>query len=166
MARRFRGESANKVDAKGRVSIPAGFRRVLEAGDPDWTEGLNPNMVIVYGDPRKKFLDCFTINAIEEVDQKIEALPRGSQQRKALEWLYSAGAMPCQIDDTGRIVLTQKLRDKTGITNEALFVATGDTFQIWEPSAHAAEQTRFEAWLDEQPDDFDPLTYLDTFDGA
>ena len=36
MGRRFRGESHHKVDAKGRVSIPASFRRVLEAGDPNW----------------------------------------------------------------------------------------------------------------------------------
>ena len=35
MARRFRGESVHKVDAKGHVSIPAPFRRVLEEGDPN-----------------------------------------------------------------------------------------------------------------------------------
>ena len=47
--RRFRGEAENKVDSKGRVSIPAPFRRVLEEGDPDWSNGVNPNFVIVYG---------------------------------------------------------------------------------------------------------------------
>ena len=51
--RRFRGEGHHKVDGKGRVSIPASFRRVLESGDPDWTDGLNPNLVIVYGDHRR-----------------------------------------------------------------------------------------------------------------
>ena len=49
MTDRFRGEGIHKVDGKGRVSIPVLFRRVLESGDPDWTEGLNPNAVIVYG---------------------------------------------------------------------------------------------------------------------
>ncbi len=72
MSRRFRGESHNKVDAKGRVSIPASFRRVLEAGDPTWKSGENPELVIVYGDHRRSYLECYTMQAIEEVDDKIE----------------------------------------------------------------------------------------------
>lgn len=50
----FRGESVHKVDSKGRVSIPANFRRVLEDNDPRWTAGGNPELVIVYGDHRDR----------------------------------------------------------------------------------------------------------------
>ena len=71
LGRRFRGESHHKVDSKGRVSIPASFRRVLEAADPNWQPGQNPELVIVYGDQRRNFLECYTIEAIEEVDAKI-----------------------------------------------------------------------------------------------
>ena len=42
MKGRFRGESVHKVDQKGRVSVPASFRRVIEEGDPDWGAGVNP----------------------------------------------------------------------------------------------------------------------------
>ena len=56
MSRRFRGESIHKVDGKGRVSIPAAFRRVLEENDPDYALGLNPNLIIVYGNINRKFL--------------------------------------------------------------------------------------------------------------
>ena len=55
--RRFRGEGLKKVDSKGRVSIPARFRRVIESCDPGWTDGLQPELVIVYGDNRKNFLE-------------------------------------------------------------------------------------------------------------
>lgn len=163
MARKFRGESHNKVDAKGRVSIPALFRRVLEASDPNWTEGLPPELVIVYGDKRKKYLECYTMEAIAEVDSKIDAMPRGSIQRKALQRLIHGQSFPTTIDETGRLVLPAKLRNKIDLDGEAFFIAAGDTFQIWKPEAYEAEE---EAWLDELPDDVDPLAYLDGNPGA
>ena len=115
MVRRFRGEGLNKVDNKGRVSIPALFRRVIEVCDPAWTDGLNPELVIVYGDNRKNFLECYTIDAIDEVDEKINDLPRGSIQRKMLERLFHGQSFPTSVDDTGRLVIPQRLREKIGI---------------------------------------------------
>ena len=161
MSRRFRGESVHKVDGKGRVSIPAAFRRVLEEGDPDWTEGLNPNLVIVYGDARRKFLEGYTITAMNEVDEKIAALPRGSKPRRMLERMFSGQAINTSVDETGRLVLPQKLRDKIGITSEAFFIASGDTFQIWEPTTYEAHAAQVDAWYDDYDDDFDPLMLLE-----
>jgi MraZ protein len=149
------------VDGKGRVSIPAAFRRVLEDNDPDWKEGLNPNLVLVYGDPRRNFLEGYTMTAIAEVDDKISRLPRGSKSRRFLEKLFNGQSMPMQVDDTGRLVLPQKLRDKIGLGEEAFFIATGDTFQIWEPSAYAAHEAEMQTWFDDQDEDFDPLSLLD-----
>ena len=160
MARRFRGESTHKVDAKGRVSIPALFRRVLQAGDPDWKEGLNPNLVIVYGDHRRKYLECFTMEAIEEVDDQIATMKRGTRERKLLEVLFNGQSLPTNVDETGRLVLPVKLREKIGLSKEAFFIATGDTFQIWSPETFAAENARNEEWLDAQPEDFDVLSLL------
>ncbi|MEM1237672.1 MAG: division/cell wall cluster transcriptional repressor MraZ [Pseudomonadota bacterium] len=162
MARRFRGESHNKVDTKGRVSIPAHFRRVLETGDPAWTDGLNPELVIVYGDHRRKFLECYTMDAIAEVDDKIDALPRGSRERKILQQLFHGQSFPTTVDETGRLVLPAKLRAKIDLDNEAFFIAAGDTFQIWKPETYEEEElSKTEAYLDELPDDFDPLSFLD-----
>ncbi|WP_092366180.1 division/cell wall cluster transcriptional repressor MraZ [Cribrihabitans marinus] len=162
MARRFRGESHHKVDAKGRVSIPASFRRVLEAGDPNWHSGGNPDLVIVYGDHRRKYLECYTMEAIDEVDAKIDALPRGSMQRKMLQRLFHGQSFPTNVDETGRLVLPAKLRGKIGLEGEAFFIAAGDTFQIWKPETYEAEElAATEEWLDELPEDFDPLQFLD-----
>lgn len=162
MARRFRGESHHKVDAKGRVSIPASFRRVLEASDPNWTDGLSPELVIVYGDHRRKYLECYTMEAIEEVDAKIDTLARGSMQRKMLQRLFHGQSFPTSVDETGRLVLPAKLRAKIGLDKEAFFIAAGDTFQIWKPETYESEElAETEAWLDELPEDVDPLVFLD-----
>lgn len=162
MSRRFRGESHHKVDAKGRVSIPASFRRVIEASDPNWSSGDAPELVIVYGDHRRNYLECYTMEAIEEVDAKIDALRRGSMERKMLQRLFHGQSFPTSVDETGRLVLPAKLRQKIGLEGEAFFIAAGDTFQIWKPETYEQEEAaKTEAWLDELPQDFDPLVYLD-----
>ena len=163
MSRRFSGESHHKVDTKGRVSIPASFRRVIEAADPNWTDALPPELVIVYGDHRRNYLECYTMEAIEEVDAKIDALPRGSMQRKMLQRLFHGQSFPTTIDETGRLVLPAKLRQKIELDKEAFFIAAGDTFQIWKTETYEADElAKTEEWLEELPDDFDPLEFLDS----
>lgn len=161
MVRRFRGESVHKVDGKGRVSIPAAFRRVLEEGDPEWRDGLAPSLVIVYGDHRRNFLEGYTMQAIADVDERISRLPRGSKPRRLLERMFNGQSLHTQVDPGGRLVLPQRLRDKIGLEEEALFVATGDTFQIWAPAAHEAHEAEIDTWYDELGPDMDPLELLD-----
>lgn len=163
MARRFRGDDNNKVDGKGRVSVPALFRRVLQACDPNWTEGLNPELVIVYGNPRNKFMECYTIEAIEEVDAKIDAMPRGSKERRILQQIFHGQSFPTSVDETGRLLLPAKLRKMFGITEYAYFFGAGDTFQIWNPETYDQEAAaEVEEYIDALPEDVDPLSLLDT----
>lgn len=162
MGRRFRGESQHKVDTKGRVSIPASFRRVLESSDPNWQPGGNPELVIVYGDARRPYLECYTMEAIEEVDAKIAALPRGSMARKVLERMFNGQSLPTTVDETGRLVLPAKLRKKIGLDGEAFFIAAGDTFQIWDPDTfEEVEAAEAEKLMEELPEGMDPLELLD-----
>lgn len=165
MARRFRGEIDNKVDAKGRVSVPASFRRVLEEGDEGWSEGSNPNVILVYGGKTRNFIEGYTLKKMEDVEDLIDTLPFGTKKRRILEQSISARSVQVQVDDTGRLVLSAKLRDKFGITNKAVFVGVGATFQIWEPAAYEVHLEKVESWIEEggdeyDPEDFDPLTLL------
>jgi MraZ protein len=153
------------VDTKGRVSIPALFRRVLQAGDPDWASGLNPSLVIVYGGESRKHLECFTAEAIAEVDGKIRKLPRGSKKRRALQRLYHGQAHPTSVDETGRLVLPAKLREKIGLVKEAYFVGNGDTFEIWNPDVYDAEMYADLEGDDDFDPDVDPSIYLDGDEG-
>ena len=134
MIRRFRGESVHKVDGKGRVSVPASFRRVLEEGDPDWTEGLNPTFVLVYGSPSGRCLDGYTVEGIAKIDDKISRLPTFSPERKALERWLNTQSVYVQVDENGRMVLPARLREQIGLGDEATFAGMGDRFQIWAPA--------------------------------
>jgi len=140
---------------------------VLEAADPNCQPGGNPELVIVYGDHRRKFLECYTMEAIDEVDAKIDMLPRGSMERKSLQRMFHGQSFPTNVDETGRLVLPAKLRTKIGLEAEAFFIAAGDTFQIWKPETYETDElAKSEEWLDSQPDDFDPLEFLDSAGGV
>lgn len=157
----FRGEFHQKVDGKGRVSIPASFRRVLESQDPDWETGKRPRFVIVYGDDRRKYLECFTITAMEDVDARIALMQRGSPERRAMETLVYTLSTDAEVDEDGRIVLSQKLRDKLGLEGEAYFAGTADTFQIWKPDTYAArEKALLSAVLETLPEGADEFSFL------
>lgn len=160
MTQTFRGEFSLKVDAKGRVSIPATFRRVIEAGDPEWTgSDQRARFVIVYGDQSRRFLECYTMKSIEEVEAQIAALPRGTARRHKLARLISTYSHYSEVDEDGRIVLPQKLREKIALAGEAYFAAMLDTFQIWKPETFA------EAEANPSDDDTDLLSLLYTPEG-
>ena len=165
MVRRFRGEGVQKVDTKGRVSIPASYRAVLRDGDPNWSEGKMPEFVIVYGDGRRDYLECFTVDAANEVDERISRMPRGSRKRRALERLFNGQSLSASVDETGRIVLPLKQRQKIGIDDKAYFVAMGDTFQVWKPETYMASEAPIDELLNTMPEGADIWTLLDDGEG-
>ncbi|MDO5620135.1 MAG: division/cell wall cluster transcriptional repressor MraZ [Paracoccus sp. (in: a-proteobacteria)] len=156
MARRFRGSEDVKIDAKGRMSVPARFRRVFELSDPDFESGRRAQMVIVYGGPQQDHLKLYTIEAIEEIDAQIHRMPRGSVQRLVLERLMNGQSIEAEIDDDGRLVMPQKLRDKLGLTDRAHMVASGDYLKLWA----AEDQQDADAELDAFIDSLEPGTDL------
>lgn len=161
MARRFRGSDTFKVDAKGRVSIPAPFRRVIEAADPDWKDGLRPNIVIVYGPESQDWLDVYSMEAVHEMDAQIALMQRGSPERLMMEELVYGQSFEAHIDDDGRLTIPQKYRDKIGLKSEAFFISAGDYFRIWNPETYDAKAARRSAKLSDRfPEDFDPRSLL------
>ncbi len=158
---RFRGETVNKVDSKGRVSIPAPFRRVLEEGDPDWIEGQNPTFVIVYGRRIRNCLEGYSIRFMNEVDDLMSGLPRYSKQREILERILNTQSIYVQVDENGRIVLPMKLRDMVEVKSQATFAGMGEKFQIWEPSNYLADLERIEMELSIEQREEDIFALLD-----
>ena len=160
--RRFRGEAENKVDAKGRISIPAPFRRILEEGDPDWSSSLNPNLVIVYGRRNRKCLEGYSLRSIEIVDNLISNLPRYSNEREILERLLNSQSVQVQLDENGRIILPLKLRKLVDIESTAMFVGMGEKFQIWHPDNYTNDMNLIEKRLSENNLEEDLYSLLDS----
>ncbi len=161
MIKVFRGESLHKVDAKGRVSVPAAFRRVLEEGDPDFSRGSCPNFVVVYGGVKVNCLEGYTISSISKVDRLISKLPRFSKDREMLERFINTQSTYMQLDETGRIVLSQRLQEKIGIRGEAIFAGMGEKFQIWDPKNYQNDLDALESSFESLSEDENPFLRLD-----
>jgi len=149
------------------MSIPADFRRVLERGDPEWTDGLNPKLVILYGDHLTHSLHAYTIDAFCEIEDDILALQRGSDDRKRLSKTILGQSLTTEVDKDGRLVLPIRHRKKIGLDDDAYFLAAGDHFEIWNAETFDAKEGQATVkWLADKPDDFDPLILLDQAKGS
>jgi MraZ protein len=131
---RFLSNFTNRLDAKGRVSIPAPFRAVLAR---DGFEGL-------YVHPA---LDAPALDAggnvlLNEIDAFLQTLAPYSEERDRLSTALFGTSEILKVDPEGRVGLTETVKAHAGITDAVAFVGLGHKFQIWEP-------TRFQAHLEE-----------------
>jgi MraZ protein len=118
----------NKVDRKGRVSVPATFRASLAAQ-------RFPGIVVF---PSHKYpaLEANSIEWMEELASRLDTLDIFSDERENLEMLFaSSREMP--LDPEGRIALPPDLADHAAITDSVAFVGVGRNFQLWEPERFA-----------------------------
>ncbi|MFL2778850.1 MAG: division/cell wall cluster transcriptional repressor MraZ [Paracoccus marcusii] len=164
MARKFRGTETVKVDGKGRMSIPARLRRVFDAGDPSFS-GANTGrtqLVAVYGPDWWNWLELYTIEAIEQIDEQIDRLTRGSQERRWLELLMNGQSTDLEIDREGRLVLPAKLRDRLGFADgtETIFESRGDYIQVYHPESRPKDVQALEDFAASKGPEFDPRAFL------
>ena len=132
----FVAHFSNRVDAKGRVSIPAPFRAVLTR---DGFEGL-----FVTPSLDADALDCGGNALLREIADLIERQPPYSPERDLFSTALYGRSETLKVDGEGRMVLSDTIRDHARITGEVTFVGQGQKFQIWEPSrfrAHLEEAT-------------------------
>jgi MraZ protein len=129
---RFTGTYVNKVDKKGRVSVPASFRTTLEAmGGP--VVNLKPT-------PDRRALDGVTEAYMDEVQRRLDAMDLYSPEREALEIREFSETQHLQMDPEGRIILPRHMLELAGITETVAFMGLGSRFQLWEPNALKAHQ--------------------------
>jgi MraZ protein len=123
---RFVSTFTNKIDAKGRVSVPASFRAVLER------DGYAGG-VYCYPSLDAPALDAGGERLAKKIDGLLSGLPDYSDERDELSVALYGDVQVLSIDGDGRIVLPEALRAHAGLDTAVTFVGLGDKFQMWEP---------------------------------
>ena len=137
----FLGTHVNKLDAKGRISIPASFRASLRGGLGD---SLPTGTSLVLRPSHNQLcIEAWPSAAFHALANPLERLDVFSEEHDDLAATIYADAYPLEADKEGRIVLPDSLVAHAGLTDTAVFMGLGRTFQIWEPAA--AERRRAEA---------------------
>lgn len=135
----FKGTYPHKIDAKGRLPVPAAFRRLLlEQGARGVVVTLMDQCVAAY--PPAEWL---------RLENQLRALPAFSRQTKALTRLLAAHAVDCDMDVQGRILLPPHLRKTVGLKREAVVVGVLDRFEVWAPETWKTFLVESERLLDD-----------------
>ena len=117
----------NKLDKKGRVSVPASYRAHLSS--------LGYNGVICFPSFNNQSIEAWSQNRIEKISNTIDSLNPFDEKKDYFATSILSESTNLQFDGEGRILITQKLLKHANIKNSMLFVGQGKTFQIWEPTA-------------------------------
>ena len=124
----FLSTYVNKVDRKGRVSVPATFRSTLSLH-------RQPNLVIAFPSVRLPALECTGSDRMAEMQERIETLEQFSEEYENLSLLF-ADAHPLAMDGEGRVILPEPLKEHAHITDDVAFVGLGAMFQLWDPAGY------------------------------
>ena len=116
----------NKLDRKGRVSVPASYRSHLS--------NIGYNGVICYPSFNNQCIEAWPQDRIEKISTAIDSLNPFEEKKDYFATSILSESINLQFDSEGRISLTSKLLKHAKIKNSMLFVGLGKTFQIWEPT--------------------------------
>jgi MraZ protein len=124
----FLGTHQNRLDAKGRVSIPAAFRAELR-GDAE------PIKLVFRPSHKHACIEAWPEPMFKTLAAKLDNLQIFSDQHDDLAELIYGDAYKLDADKEGRVLLPEKLVRHAGLTDSVVFKGVGSTFQIWEPEA-------------------------------
>jgi MraZ protein len=121
----FLSTYTNKIDKKGRVSVPAQFRAVLASE--------NFPGIVAYASFVNPCVEACGIERLERLSESIDSLDPYSAQRDAFATSILGGAVQLPFDSEGRVLLPLDLMKEAELTEQAVFVGKGATFEIWSP---------------------------------
>lgn len=141
----FQGASALTLDGKGRVTVPARHRDVLQA-----TAG---GQLTLTKHPQGCLM-VFPRPAWEGFRDRVAALPMAVSGWKRV---FLGNAMDVEMDGTGRVLVSPELRAAAGITRDALLLGMGNHFELWDKATYDAKEA--EATQGQMPDVFQDFSF-------
>ena len=121
---KFLGNIEAKADSKGRLFVPALYRKSLEkSGEAS---------LIMKVDPINKCVKLYPESIWEKMDAEFTAnLNLWDQKDLALYRQFTASVEPVELDASGRVLIAKRYLDLIGVETDALFVGIGSYFEIW-----------------------------------
>lgn len=126
----------NRLDRKGRVSIPASFRAALAGADPA------PAALVLFRSSAHACLEGFPWARMAELSERLDHYDLFSTEQDDLATALFGDAVQLSVDADGRIVLPADLVAFAQLGGQAAFVGMGRKFQIWEPAAFEARKAQ------------------------
>ncbi|MDD4931276.1 MAG: division/cell wall cluster transcriptional repressor MraZ [Candidatus Colwellbacteria bacterium] len=128
----FIGEYRHNMDVKGRVAIPAKFRNKLSGG-----------AIVTRGIDRCLF--AFSPEDWDKLAEKLVALPMTQADSRAFTRLMLAGAVECEIDSQGRVLIPEYLRKYAGLGKEIVVTGLYNRIEMWDSSVWDSYRSRTES---------------------
>ena len=130
----FLSSYENRLDTKGRISVPAAFRSSLN----------NENFagVVLYRSFTHNCIEGVSMSRMEKIANATDDMNMFDSELDDISALVFADARPLLFDVTGRIIIPNDLLKHANINGSALFVGRGNSFQIWNPADFEKTQTK------------------------
>ena len=130
----FLSSYENRLDTKGRISVPASFRTAV----------LNENFagVVLFRSFTHNCIEGVSMSRMEQIATATDKIGLFDSNLDDLTAMLFADARPLTFDVTGRVVIPADMLEHAGITDAALFVGRGNSFQIWNPEEFKKTQAQ------------------------
>jgi MraZ protein len=129
---RFLSSATNRIDAKGRVSVPAPFRAVLAS--------LGIEELYCFQDFHFPAINIGGPDLLMRFERQLENLDPFSLEANRISLVVHGGGVFMRLDQEGRLSVTDFIRSHTGIAGEVTFAGRSDYFQLWRPEDFSAAQ--------------------------
>lgn len=141
----FRGTYEHTVDTKGRLSIPAKYREVLQGKDDErliitnFTVGSN------------RCLDVYPMDSWRDLEKEAAEKPQFTPSMVKFQTYYMSRGKESTLDPHGRILIPPDLRQYANLKRDVMLVSAGKKFRIWDKEAWQSVFTEAEAQFMEDP---------------